>query len=264
MNPMVRLTDKHKKRLKFFLIKLPIILVVFVFVMIGALKLVERYPDPLREGFEKYLSEQTRTQVTIGQVDKVAFHPNIDIQLQKITLHRANNAAIIEGEAEKFALSVPLAGLFIKKGRINFLEIRNLKANKNIFTAFDIDIKTAQIIDDEADSTKANFTAQGIYGGKEFDIDVEIQKDKKSYIVPKKLLISVNLGAYKIEASLQKSLLDVVLMGVIFQKGSEVAPKKDYPFLDGQAYAMDNPLACLYQYAGGDLAQCNKYLKGNE
>lgn len=258
------ISDKHKKRLKFFLIKLPIILAIFVLIMIGALKLVERYPDPLREGFEKYLSQQTKTQASISKVDKVAFYPNIDIQLGDITLHKSNNAALIEGEAEKFALSVPLSGLFVQKGRVNFFEIKNLKANKNIFTTSDIYIKNAEIIDHDSNLEKANIIINGTYGGNIFDLNIEINKDKKSYLVPKNLPFEMSLGDYKITASLQKNLLDVALKGLVFEKGGDVMPAKDYVFIEGQVYATDNPLACLYQNADNNLKQCDQYLKGDE
>lgn len=258
------LTDKHKKLLKFLFIKFPIILVILIFVMIGALKLVERYPAPLREGFEKYLSQQTNTNATIGHVKKVAFYPNIDIQLEDITLHRSNNAAIIDLKVEKFNISAPLSDLFIRKGRINFIDIQNLTANKNILTPFDIELKTVQIIDRADNEDKALFVAEGQYAGKKFNLTADIQKNKKFYRVLGLIPLHISLENYQIKTILQKNLFDVILSSLTFQKDNKVSDIKDFIFIENKTYKTDNPLACLYLNAGEDLQQCDQYLKGNE
>lgn len=256
------LSAKHKKRLKLLFIKVPIALVLLCLLMIGALKLVERYPDPLKEGFEKYLSERTNTSTTIGNLEKVTFYPDIDIRLENLTMHRNSNTAIIDMEAEKIYISVPLSGFFIKQGRVNFIEIKNVKAEEKIFTPYGLVLHSAKIIDKEGPEQYGSFLiADGIYGGKEFNFEAEIQKDRKSYKIPDSLSFSLALGGYELNATTQKKALTVSLKNLTFQKGNQTADAKDYVFVEKGNYTTDNPLACLYLHAGDDLKKCDEYLK---
>ena len=74
---------KKRKRLKLFLFTIPVIMMVVVGIMLVALKVVERYPIPLRQGFEQYLSNVTGTNATISELEEIKFFPNIVLK-QKI------------------------------------------------------------------------------------------------------------------------------------------------------------------------------------
>ncbi len=255
-------SDKNKKRLKFFLVKLPIFFVILGVICIGALKLVERYPDQLKQGFEKYLSEQTQTKTTIGTLDRVTFFPNVDIHLHHMTMHNQNNAAVIDMTVEKFYVSIPLSGLFIRHGRLHLIDIENMVVEQNIVTPHSLTIESAKIIDKEGPEQYGSFfIANGVYGEKKFNIEAEIEKDRKSYKIPDNLSFSLILGEYQINATTQKKLSTVLLTNLVFQKNNIKTQTKDYPLVEKGNYTTNNPLACLYLHAGDDIKQCDQYLE---
>jgi hypothetical protein len=256
------LTDKHKKRLKFWFIKIPIIVGLFCLFVIAALKLVERYPEPLKEGFEKYLSELTATDTTIGVLDKAAFYPHIDIRLRDMTMHRADNAAIIDIEAEKLNVSVPLSGIFVRRGKINLLDIVNFKAQENVLTPFAFHIEKAKIIDREGPDQYGSFiVADGLYAEKSFSFEAEIEKQDDFYIVPGSLSFSIILGEYELNTTTQQRDGNIILTNTTFQKGTQKSAATDYIFVEKSKYKTNNPLACLYQNAGNAIEQCDQYLE---
>lgn len=256
------LSDKHKKRLKLLFIKLPIFIGLLCLVMIGALKLVERYPEPLKEGFEKYLSEKTNTNTTVERLEKAAFYPDIDIRLHNMTMHRVSNAAIVDMEAEKFYISVPLSGLFTQSGKVNLLDVENLRASEKIFTPHSFHLEKAEIINRQGPEKYGSFiVANGLYGDQKMNFEAEIKKKDDAYIVPDNVSFSVKLGPYQFNGTTEKKLTDVLIKDAIFQKGLNKSSPNNYVLVKKGKYTQDNPLACLYLYAGSDLKQCDQYLK---
>jgi len=256
------LTPKHKKRLKFLFIKIPIFIGIFCLIMIAALKLVERYPDPLKEGFENYLSDLTATDTTIGILNKAAFYPNVDIRVEDMKMHRGDNAAIIDMEADIVNVSVPLSGIFIRQGKLNLLNIKNFKSAPNFLTPAELLIKSAEIVEKTGPEQYGAFVvASGLYGQKEFLLEVEIQKGKKYYIIPDSVSFSLSLGEYQLNAATSQKNGNILLTNTTFEKGDKKSSIKEYIFIENNLYNKDNPLVCLYENAGNTIQECDQYLE---
>jgi len=144
---------------------------------------------------------------------------------------------------------------------MNAFMIEDLRMVEDVFTPFDVQIKNANIFDKDTNENEAYFKADGIYAGKDFLVQATLEKDKKSYIVPKIIPFSIQLGDYSVKATLRKKAFEVLLTGLIFEKGARTSPSKDYIFVESGGYKTDNPLACLYLNAGNDLQQCDQYLE---
>jgi len=257
---------KYKKRMKFLFLKLPIFMALFFLMMIVALKLVERYPAPLKEGFEKYLSQTTNTNTTVERLEKAAFFPNIDIRLHNMTMHRNDNAAIIDIEADKIFISVPLSGLFIRKGKINLLDIENFTALEGVLTPALLEIESAQIVDREGPEQYGSFViVKGRYAEKPLLIEAEIKKEKDYYIIPNDLSVSIKLGAYEVDATTEQRDGNILLVNTVFNKGDAQenirTQATEYLFVEKNEHRENNPLSCLYFNAGTAIENCDQYLE---
>ena len=58
--------NRHRIFLKFILIKFPIFILIVMAIFAFVLKMIERYPDPIKEGLEQYIASASQTNVTIG------------------------------------------------------------------------------------------------------------------------------------------------------------------------------------------------------
>lgn len=254
--------SRHKKFLKFLCIKLPIIIGIIILVMIAALKLVERYPEPLQQGLEQYLSETTHTNATIEKMEKFAFFPNIDIRVQKLTLHDRTNAALVPMSAEYIELIAPIGSVFFNNNRLKNINIKNLKANAGIILPQDIEIETAKIITREGPEQYGSFLSMsGKYAGQKMSFEAEIEKKKNTYYVPKNIPFSLSIGAATLSATLAKGFVDVTLKNAVFSYNNQSAVASDYPIVQSGGYAQDNPLYCLITKPSA--ADCGAYLKNN-
>ena len=144
---MTELQPKLKKLLRFLITRLPFVLLISLLIMAGSLKLVERYPVPIKEGFEKVLNERTKTNTTIGTIDKISFIPDFNIVMNNLTMHNRDNAAIIELEVGKFEMKAPFWVVFLNGNKINHLYAADIKANKGLLSPHDLEIKTVEVVD---------------------------------------------------------------------------------------------------------------------
>jgi hypothetical protein len=248
---------RFKKRSKFLLIKLPIILGIILAILAGALKMVERHPDPLREGFEQYLSDATNTNAKIGVLNKISFIPNFNIDLTNLTLHSRSNAAITKMEAEQIKLILPLSALLLNSGKLKNVEILNMRMSSGLFTPKELNIDHAYIT--ENPTTAPYFQASGTYNDKDLEFKAKIEKHKGHYRVPKEVEFTLQIGAMTLEAFLDKGLTQVDLTKTVYSNDGKVSTPQDYPLIRSKEYIKDNPLSCMIENA--DEATCNSYLE---
>lgn len=252
--------NRRKKLFKFVFLKFPIFVMIFMAVMIAALKLVERYPDPLREGFEQYLSQGTRTNATIGKLDKFAFFPNIDIRLREITFHNRNNAAEIDLTIEYAEVSAPLWSIFTGNNRLKNLDIQKFDAKENVVTPQALYIAKAGIVNKTGPEQYGSFiTAEGTYNKRKMFFEAEVEKKGADYYVPKAVSFTLSLGSAALDATLDKGLLDVKLKNTVFTLAGKKSEAKDYILVKSGEYNKNNPLTCLYEKA--DIQDCKIYLE---
>jgi hypothetical protein len=257
------MNDFQKKRtikfVKFLIIKVPIILGIIALLMIASLKLVERYPDPLREGFQDYLSGAYNTNATIGKLDRIAFFPMIDVQATDITMHNKSNAAIIDMELKSLSIRSPFWSMLLHANRINKLSIKGLKASSGIILPQSIQIDNLDIIDQEGPEQYGSFiVAEGLYNGQKMIFEAEIQKLKSSYKIGKEIPFSLNIGNVELSALFYKRHNILKIKNTILSFGGESSNAQDYILFDNKKINEDNPLHCLAH--SDNIDECKIYL----
>lgn len=257
------MTDKKtrfKKFAKWVLFRFPLFLIVSIVIMIGALKLVERYPDPLREGFEEYLSQSSHTNATIGELEDIKFFPDVTINLRELTMHNRSNAAIIDLRVEEAKISAPFWSMLFGGSRLNSLNIKGLEAVEEQLTPLSLKLDSVSIEDREGPDQYGSFLiAVGQYGSQKMNLEAEIKKKGKGYKIPKLVPFSLQVGSVSLSASLDKRFASVVLSNVVYQRAGKISEVQEYILVDSSEYNKDNPLSCLFE--NGDTNICNIYLE---
>lgn len=254
------MADKKKKLLKIFLIRIPFALILGTGLLIATLKLVERYPDPLKEGFEKFLSEKFEANATIGKLEKIKFFPNLDINLSNLTIHAIENAAVISTEVEKFEISVPFTSMVSGNSKLRQLNVIGLKSLEGVITPQKLKIDSLKIIDKPGPEQYGSFViAEGYYAEKKMLLEGKIEKKGSNYLIPKEIPFMLNIGDYKLHSLLVKRFSKVYLENSIFIKGKKESSSRQYILFESKKYNKDNPLSCLFMY--GDSEECSVYFE---
>ncbi|GEM_PF-2380689 len=257
--------NKKRKRIKFFFFKLPIILMVIIAVLAGALKLVEGYPDPLRQGFEQYLSDVSGGNAIITKLETIKFVPNFILHAKDISIHNRQNAAEIDLEVKEFHLNAPFSSMLFKNGKINELVLKGLKAKKGMITPKEIEVSSVDIVTKEGPDQFGSFLiVQGQYGGDRLGLELELEVQKYNYRFNMQTPFSLTLGDYQLNTNFRRKLKGVTLENTVFQKNNDDGQQiseQTYILVDKVGYQLDNPLSCLFTEQ--ELSNCDQYLKDN-
>lgn len=256
--------DIKKTRLKriarFLMVNIPIVLGVLALMMVGSLKLVERYPDPIREGFQQYLSTAYQTNATIGVLDKITFFPALDLRASNITMHNNANAAQIDMAIKSIEINAPFWSLFFKTGRIDKIKIEGLQASAGFSLPHEMKIDILEIIDKSGPEQYGSFLiASGTYNNQKMTFEAEIKKLKTGYKLNKTTPFSLSIGKAQLNAQIQKNSTSVLLNNVVYAVGNKTSTARDYILFDDKVFKEDNPLHCLLH--SDDVAECKVYLK---
>lgn len=253
---------KRNKRLKLLFIKLPFFFCCFILVLILALKIVERYPEPLREGFEKYLSESTGTNATIGQLLTIKLFPDFNIHINDLTLHKRQNAAETVMEGDNIHIIIPLKNILFGGNTIKKLQFENFRAESGVIFPQDLFVAQSALVDRQGESEPPQYghflVANGTYAGSPFAIEAKIDKKGKSYIIPKQTSFVLNIGDLSLNAVLDKGLTQVRLENAVLSRGAQTGNVQSYDLVKSRQYIKDNPLSCIILL--GDSAECDIYI----
>lgn len=251
---------RFKKLMKWVFIRFPIILIIFSLVMIAALKLVERHPDPLRDGFEEYLSKSSGTNATIGELVEIKFFPNVVIDLRELTMHNTNNAAIIDVRVDHAKISAPFWSMLFGGSRLNILQIENLEAAAGLLSPLEIKLDNVMIEDRNGPEQYGSFiTGHGKYNGKKMLVEAEIEPKGKGYRIPKTVAFSLKIGQSSLNAALDKRLTKVVLSNAVYTRAGKTSEAQEYILVQSNEYNKDNPLSCMFD--NGDADICESYIE---
>lgn len=243
----------RKRLLKFFLIKFPIILLVLGLIFYMTLKIVERYPIPLREGLEQYLSSSFGVSASIGTLEKFAFVPNIDIDLGDVTLHRNNNAAKIDLKVERVKVSIPFWAAFFGKSKFKTLDIQNVVSGKDIVLPRAFNFKSITIIDEEGPKQYGSFlVATGTYAAQNFNFEAQIQKQGSNYSITSNVPFALIMGDTKLTGTINRNLRNMTMTNTMFEIKGKKDILGDYVLAQSNAYTKNNPLYCLMVEANGE------------
>ncbi len=245
--------SRKRKFLKFLLITLPIILLVLGLIFYMTLKMVERYPVPLREGLEQYLSGSFGVSASIGTLDKFAFVPNIDIDVSDVTLHRNNNAAKIDLKAERVKISIPFWAAFFGKSKFKSLDIKNVVSGKGILLPRAFNFKSITIIDKDGPEQYGSFlVATGEYAGQDFNLEAKLQKQGDSYAITSTVPFVMTIAGAKLTGIINRNLRNMTMANTIVEVGNKKENLGDYILSKSNEYTKDNPLYCLIVEADGE------------
>jgi len=248
-----------RKLVKWLFWRIPIGLMILSAVLIVALKIVERYPDPLRQGFEQYLTEATGRNATIGVLEKIKFFPNFILHANNITAHNRANAAEIDLEIEKVRINAPFSSVFFARRKLNEFTLTNLTAQKNMFGPKEVTINTADIVLREEGNNPGSFiVAQGKYGDDDFYLEAQLEAEKYSYKIPNTIPFVVKIGVYSVAANFKRNMTHVVLNNLTFSVSDDVSVPQDYILSKDKNLNQENPLTCILTEE--DLQRCEEYL----
>lgn len=251
--------EKRRKLMKWVFWRIPIALMIIGAILIGALKIVEGYPDPLRQGFEQYLSEATGRNATIGTLEEIKFFPNFILHAKNITVHNLSNAAVIDLEIEDIKINSPFSSVFFGSKKINDFSLTNLTANKDMFGPHEVEIKNAEISVKEGPEQFGSFlVANGLYGERSAVFEAELDVGEYNYRIPATIKFSIKVADYEVSASLKRKLTSVALENTVLSVGDKQSPARSYVLSKGKTYNKDNPLTCIFVQE--NLQDCDKYL----
>ncbi len=257
--------DKVKrpnKLIKWIFWRIPIALMIFSAVFIVALLIVEKYPDPLRQGFEQYLTRATGRNATIGVLEEIKFFPNFIFHANNITAHNRANAAEIDLEIEELKINAPFSSVFFGRRKINDFTLTNLTAQKGMFGPKAVQIDTANIVvREEGDNPGSFIISQGQYGEDTLYFEGKLKAGKYHYQIPINIPFLIKIGTYELRAKFKRGFTEVVLENMDFRIGEQKSAIQDYILSKDKGYNLDNPLTCIL--TAENLEQCNKYLKNN-
>lgn len=251
--------DRLKKIRRFLFKKLPIILVVLFLMIIATLKMVERYPGPLREGFEEYLSSSYNSNATIGRLEKVKFFPTVDIHAENITMHQQSNAAIIQMEIQSFKVKAPFWSLFFNTGHIYDLDIQNLKANEGFILPKNFSIKKLSTLKREGpDQYGAFLIAGGTYNNQPAMLEAELESTNKGYKISSTIPYSLTLSNASLNGEIEKQHDVTRTLNTVLSIQAQSSEAKDYAVFKDNKFLTDNPLYCLLN--ADNLKGCGIYI----
>lgn len=251
-----------KKAAKWFLVRLPFVLILSVLCLVGALKLVEGHPDALQKGLEEFFSGATQTRTTIGTVDEVAFFPSIDVQMNDITFHDMENAALIPLTIKTLDLKFPFSSVFVNSGKFEDILIEGFRSQEGFLYAHELYIEKMTTVSKEGPDQYGSFiVANGTYRQHPMTLEVKVEKTEKGYKIPRSIPFSLTNGDYALNAQYDNKR-HAKLTDAVLSKGKLSSKAMTYELIQKKQYNKNNPLSCLIE--AEDLAECDNYLNSTE
>ena len=247
-----------KKIVKFLGIKLPIIIGVLAVLMVITLKIVERYPEPLRQGFEQYLSIAYQTNASIGSLDTAKFFPNIHLHAQDVTMHNQSNAAKIEMEVKSFEIKSPFWSVFIGGTRLDGLSVQSLSADAGFISPQRLVVDDLSIVTKDGPEQYGSFLiANGAYNDQKMVFETELDRVENGYKVKKEIPFSLRMGSAEINAQIQQKRGKVLLKNAVYTDRKNTTEAMNYIVMEDNIFQEDNPLGCMVTKVSAQ--NCNNY-----
>ena len=242
------------KRLPGILLKLVIITALLIGLSIGVLKLIERKPELLREGIEKYLSETTGLSARIEKTNWIKFYPDLDISLGTITFYTIADPDFFPMEIKILDLKMPFSSVLLGARSFETLRVEGLKAKPDIIFPKAIEVETASVYDDGI--LPPEIRVRGLYDGEKLEINIGLDRKKnteeqKLYGIGKETLLSMQIGDISLSGTFSGKRGHAAFRQALLQIGNDVYGPQD---LDISAEEDYTPLtSCLFAY-GADKA----------
>lgn len=260
--------DKNKKSfLESFLVKLPWVIAITIFCMILSLKAMERFPGPLKEGFESYFSDISGQKASILSLEKIAFFPELYIQMKDMVFSDKDNVAITNMTIERGKIHIPFLSMFIGGRNIYDLEIHNLHASPDVITPHSIDIKMLDIVDIADNKDKGVLSISGEYADKPLSVNVGLTRKKTLlgnivYKIPQNTSIDLGIGAVSFKTDFINEGGNIWFRNGVLSYKNIDKTVEDSVFVKDRTVNKENIMACLlaHNYKAVDEI-CNDYIR---
>lgn len=247
------MAKKEKKKRSFwegFFVKLPWIIAFSVFFMILSLKSMERFPGPLKEGFENYFSTLSGQQASIGTLKKSQFFPSLYIEIEDLLLSDAHNVALQSLSVQNVKVQIPFVSMFIGGRDFYDVEMNAVESKAGVLTDQSLSIEVLDIIDDTASSNKAMISANGTYADRPMSLEVDLERSKTLfgsivYRIPKEGHIRVSIGDVALKSRVVTKGADMLLQDGMLEVQGKSKVLRDSSLVQNRAFHKDNIISCL-------------------
>ncbi|NQZ14427.1 MAG: hypothetical protein HRT94_06375 [Alphaproteobacteria bacterium] len=247
------MAKKEKKKRSFwegFFTKLPWIVAFSIFFMILSLKAMERFPIPLKEGFENYFSNISGQTASIGVLRKSQFFPSLYIQMEDILLSQSENVAQQSMSIQKAQVHVPFVSMFIGGREFYNFGIEELKAEAKIFTDHPISIEKLSIIDSEVSEKQASLSAIGQYANQPMEASIDLKRSKTLfgsivYKIPRNAEMSMSIGNVSINGQVVTRGTNIFINDGTIKTAGNTSVLRGHDVVIEGTINKDNIISCL-------------------
>lgn len=260
--------SKHKKSfLKSLLKKLSWIIGFTVLFMILSLKVVERFPQPLKEGFENYFASLSGRAVSVTELQKITFFPSLNIQMRDIVFSDAQNVAITAMTIEKVKTHIPFLNMFFGGRYIYDFEIRHLNAKAEVLTPQEIQIDVLDIIPVLENEEQGVLVVSGLYSQQPLSAQIILERKKTLfghvvYKIPQSTTMELMIGEVTLKTGFVNENNEIWLRDGELSIGEETVLIKDSALAQRQRLQEDNIMTCLLDHDYKNIDEiCETYIK---
>lgn len=248
--------DKSMKSflIRMFFNRLPIILAFAFFFMFLSFKLLERFPDPFREGIEQYFTASSPYVASIGKLEKIQFFPSLYIGVSDMILHEPGNVALTRMEMDKGKIHIPFFSKFTHSRLLYDFGVENLKADAGTLFPQKIHIESLyfmDVIDPRANpDDRAQLIMAGTYADQDMRLEADLSRKKtwlgyKVYKLNDELPFNFKIGEVTLNANLVYMKEKVAIQDAILTvQGNDIALKDTF-FVENRQLAKNNTIMCM-------------------
>lgn len=247
---MSKKTKPKTSFFKSFFKKLPWVLGFAIVFMILSLKVVERFPQPLKEGVEGYFQSASGHSVSITELEEITFFPEILIQMREIVFSDNVNIAQTNMTIESAKAHIPFLNMFTGGRRIYDFEVRNLNAKADVITPQEIMIEFLDIASKPEDEEVGVLVISGYYANQPLLMNVMLDRKKTIfgrtvYKVPQNTKIELIIADVYLKTDFVNEPTGIWFRNGLLTRNAVESPIKDSALIKGQVSQDDNIISCL-------------------
>ncbi|NCO04143.1 MAG: hypothetical protein GW903_08135 [Alphaproteobacteria bacterium] len=261
-----------KKTFKSFMLKtlfkrLPIIIGFALFFMILSFKILERFPEPLKQGIAEYFTLNTPYVAEIETLDRINFFPSLYVGISNMILREKDNVAITHLEMEKAKIHVPFLTKFTHAREVYDLGIIGLKADAGIMTPQAIEIETLGFVDSlDQGSSLSNLIIAGSYAEQPMRFTADVTKKKtlfgnKVYKFENVMPFTFDIAGVSLSGNFVYLYDKMAIQNAVISVADNQFNLKDSFIVENQQLVTDNPIYCLLGHDfKAETTLCTQYI----
>lgn len=271
--PKKNKNNDQKKSFKGFMLKtlfkrLPIIIAFALFFMILSFKVLERFPEPLKQGIADYFTINTLYVAEIETLDRINLFPSLYVGISNMILRDKDNVALIAMEMEKAKIHVPFIAKFTHAREVYDLGIVDLEADAGVITPQSLHIETLSFVDTlEPNPKRAELIIAGSYAGQPMRFVADVRKKKTIFgntvykfedIMP----FTFEIGEVSLKGDFVYLYDKMAIQNAVISMADNQYELKDSFIVLNQKLIKDNSVYCLLNHDFKALNTiCTDYIK---